>query len=210
MRPRPGDEARFLGRCGIKQLGAERTHENVAHVGVAADDVERVAPLRHGALPQHFAGHEKLRAVFGHAFFGEAHHENLAVHAGIHGAAEAVFRAAAEHVHKRRGSVDGVDVESVDLLPVFHAAGMAEKGRVEVQALDGPALFHEQPGGENTVQSPGKKSYAVIIFHDSLDRWYAARWQVFLLPPARPFANVPVLGRFPSGKGRFRTASRLS
>ena len=49
-------QARDFRGGRIEQLGAERTEEGFLNLCVAADDIEGVAALGHGALPEHFTG----------------------------------------------------------------------------------------------------------------------------------------------------------
>ena len=49
-------QARDFRGGRIEQLGAERTEEGLLNLCVAADDIEGVAALGHGALPEHFTG----------------------------------------------------------------------------------------------------------------------------------------------------------
>lgn len=82
----------FFGVGGVKTQGAQRTQQQIADTGIPTDDVQRVASLRHGPLAQYLARRDEARPVAVHAFPRPAHHEYLAVHAGVEHAAVAVDR----------------------------------------------------------------------------------------------------------------------
>ena len=154
--------------------GAERAQEHVFHAGVAADDVERVPALRHGALPQHFAGGDDARAQPFHMTAGMTQQQNFAVHAGIKHLAELMLGTATQQIAEVLSHVDGLDLQPVGALPVAHGGGVPEEGRIKMQAAHAQPLFLQQLCGQYAVQPAGKEHDGVgfragggllVLFH---------------------------------------------
>ena len=154
--------------------GAQRTQKNIPGVRITADDVESVSALGHGALSQNFSGNEKARAVPGQKLAGRAHHENLAVNAGIHDASEPVGRAGTEQAGVLFAYVNDIDIQTIDVFPAAHLGRLAEKGGDEVQTFDAQPLIHDQPCGKDAVEAAGKESESMIVGHEQ-------PWSILLL-----------------------------
>ncbi|KAF5038084.1 hypothetical protein DSECCO2_557940 [anaerobic digester metagenome] len=157
-------QARFLCGGGVQLLGAQGAQQQFLYPGIAPDDIQGVAPLRHGALPQHFSGDDERGAVAFHHFACAGNHDDLAVHAGVQHLAEPMGRAFAQQRGKVLAQVHGGNVEAVDGLPVLHLAGLAEKGRDEVQALDRKPLLLDDLHRQNRIKTAGQQGHGGIAF----------------------------------------------
>ena len=175
-----------FGGSGIKMLRAERAEQLFAHFCVAADHVEGVPTLGHGALSEHFAGNEERGAPFFHDLARLAHHQDLAVDAGVHDLAEAVRRTFTQETDEGFAHIHRLDFEPVDLFPVRDELRLAEEGGDEVQATDNKPLLHDQPGSEDAVQTAGKQGERVRsgCLHDRHSTAWHTRTQAY--PAARP------------------------
>ena len=173
-------------------LGAEGTQEHVPDLGVPADDVERVAALRHGTLTEHLAGNDERGPAFLHDFTRFAHHEDFAVDAGVHDLAETVRRAFTQHPDEVLAHVHGFDFKAVDFFPIGDAARLAEKGRDEVQATDDEPLLHDQSCGEDAVQAAGEEGESVRCgIHRCYSTARKTRTQVFAFPRVPKAPETP-------------------
>ena len=155
-------DAGLLHRRGGELFGAQGPHQQVAHVGLAGDDVQGVAPLAHGALAQHLAGNDALGAVFLQQASGRGEHENLAVHAGVKVLAKAVGWPLQEQAHIGLAHVHGHEIQAIGVLPLGQELGFAKKGTDKMQPGDAPALGQHQPGGKDRVQPSGKERQGMV------------------------------------------------
>ena len=138
------DEPLLLGDRLRQELCAERPQDVAGHLGVLFDVVQGRPGLGHGALAQHLAAEEEIEPLFPHESAGQAEHQRVAVHAGVHGLAVAGPRVAQHH------HVLGEDRQHGQRDP-GQARGLARLGRGEKRGFEGdpldldPLLAQDQP-----------------------------------------------------------------
>lgn len=108
--------------------GAQGAQQNIAHARVAQNHIQRVAPLRHGALAQHLAGGKRLRAHAFHILAGLAQQQNLTVNAGVQHLAKAVLWPLAQHFRKLRAHILTRDIEPIRFTPAGRQGLAPKKG----------------------------------------------------------------------------------
>lgn len=97
--------------------------------------------------------------------FGFPQHEDLAVHTRVEHLAKAVGRKSGHEIDELLADVDAFDGDAVFAGPFGHALGRAEKRADKMQAEHSvPGPLH-QLGGEDAVQTTGKKRQGVIRVH---------------------------------------------
>jgi hypothetical protein len=151
----PMDQSVLFGSGGREMGCGKRTKDHAAHVRVALDDMEGIAALGHGALPQDFARYHKGRIYFLHHDPGFFQHESLAVDTGVdvfsisvHGPSDEVD-VFLTHIHNAKIYSDRPgDSGRMGFLLLSIAFG---KGGRKVEPQDIEALFHNHLCGQDAV-----------------------------------------------------------
>ena len=91
----------------------------------------------------------------------------IAIVSGVAQIAYCQYSNATEN-YKKQLLLTGTIIQVVFLVIFGAMIAYAWSYSEEVQAFDSLTLFHHQPGSQDTIQPPGKKCYAVVIFHGSL------------------------------------------
>jgi len=147
------NQAAKLGSAFRQQPGGKRPHEQILHPGIAQDNVQGVAALRHGPLAQHLAGNDAARPVAFHARLRFAQHEDFTVHAGIQRLAETMNRPLRQKAGHAVPDIHRINVQAEAFLPIRNLPGLAEKRRHEMQASYLQALCLNKAYGKNAVQA---------------------------------------------------------
>ena len=163
-----------------QQFGAQRAQQPVEGAGLARHHRHGVLALRHRPLADDLAGDDEVEATRLHPLARLAHHEALAVEAGIQIRAVAVL-GVDDDVLVLLDHVDDVQLDAelfrdpecvvaLGLELVLAADGVrvaldAEAG-VEVDALDVDALFENHLGGEHGIETAGDERDRTSLHRD--------------------------------------------
>lgn len=161
------DYAVQLGGCGGEQFGRERTEDQSPHVRITLDYMESIASLRHGPLAEHLAGDYEWGIHFLHQSLGLLQHEYFAVDARIrvltvpvNGIADQVD-IVLPHVDDAKVYADGFRDHRGMGLVLFPIALGKRRGIIEPHNIK--ALFHDDPGRQDAIETPRYKSKYFIV-----------------------------------------------
>ena len=169
----PVHPAPLLGDGGGQEFGAQGAQQQAARSGFPRHHGHGVAPLGHGPLAHHLAGDDEIEAVCLHPFPGLAHHEALAVQAGIEVGPVAVLGID----HHLLVFLDDLDDVQLDAQLLRHPQGVVALGARTVLAPDGMgmafdakagveidsfhvnALIQDQAGGQHGIEAAGDQGH---------------------------------------------------
>ncbi len=169
----------FPFRQGGRQVpGAQGAQQQILGAGFLLHHWQGFLALGHGALAHDLAGDDEIETLFANPFVSLAHHEDLAVQAGIQVRAIAVLRID-DHILVLLDDIDDMQLDvqllghpkcivALRLVLVLLADGMgvpldAEAGE-EVDALDVYALLLHHLGGQQGIESSGDQGNG-FAFH---------------------------------------------
>ena len=177
VQPLPVHPPLPLRQRGRKILGTERAKQAITHPGLPHHHLHGIAPLGHGTLADHLPGDDEIEAVRLDPLHRPAHHETLAVQAGVEIGPVTVF-GIDHHPLVGFGDIDDVQLDpqlfrhpervvALRLVPIPFANGVSvplhTEAGIEIDPFHVDALLHHHPGCQHGIQPAGDEGQRLAL-----------------------------------------------